>query len=85
MLVIDAAFDGVTGRAQVFWSTLDEPGTNGERSLRFDSVSDGQFREIRIRLAGATGYRGAITSLRIDPADRAGGSVRLRAVRLVSR
>jgi hypothetical protein len=52
--------------------------------VRFDAVSDGSFREYRVRLADSAGYRGAITGLRIDPADEAGGTARLRAVRFVA-
>ncbi len=84
VLVIEAAFEGVKTRPQVFWSTLDAAGTSGERSVRFDAVSDGSFREYRVRLADSAGYRGAIIGLRIDPADGAGGAVRVRAVRFVA-
>jgi hypothetical protein len=81
VLIIEAAFDGVAvPRAQVFWSSLEQPGFVENRSLRFEGKSDGQFHKYRLRLADSPEYRGAITQLRFDPADHAGGKVRIRAI-----
>ena len=81
VLVIEAAFANVAApRAQVFWSSLEHPGFTDSRSIRFDGKSDDTFHEYRIRLADSPEYRGTITQIRFDPADHAGGSVRIRAV-----
>jgi len=81
VLIIEAAFDGVAApRAQVFWSSLEQPGFVEKRSLRFEGKSDGALHEYRVRLADSPEYRGAITQLRFDPADHAGGTVRIRAI-----
>jgi hypothetical protein len=81
VLVIDAAFSGASGNAQVFWSTLAEPGFMSARSAAMPVVADGEFREYRLRLADSPAYRGGVTQLRIDPPAGA-GSARIRAVRL---
>jgi hypothetical protein len=85
VLVIEAAFAGVAApRAQIFWSTLEQPGFTESRSIRFEGKSDEGFHEYRIRLADSPEYRGMITQVRFDPADHAGGSVRLRAIRFAA-
>jgi hypothetical protein len=82
VLVIDAAFEEVAApRAQVFWSSVGQPGFDERHSVRFEGKPDGAFHEYRVRLAESTEYRGAITQVRFDPADHAGGTVRVRAVR----
>ncbi|WP_348546997.1 hypothetical protein [Chthoniobacter sp.] len=81
VLVIDAAFKNVAApHGQVFWASLEQPGFEQSRSLRFDGNPDGAFHEYRIRLSDSPAYRGAITQLRFDPADHAGGTVRIRAI-----
>ena len=82
VLVIEAAFANVAApRAQIFWSSLEKPGFAESRSIRFEGKSDDAFHEYRIRLADSPEYRGAITQVRFDPADNAGGAVRVRAIR----
>lgn len=81
-LVIDAAFATNDPRAQVFWATLGAPDFAAERLLGFEVKGDGEFREYRVRLAGQPGWRGAVVQLRIDPANAAGGTVRVRSIRL---
>lgn len=82
VLIVEAAFaDMAPPQAQVFWSTLEEPGFAQERSLRFAGKADGVFHEYRLRLADSAAYRGTITQLRFDPADNAGGTVKVRAIR----
>ncbi|MEI9898228.1 MAG: hypothetical protein WDN28_31325 [Chthoniobacter sp.] len=81
VLVIEAAFENVAApHAQVFWSALDQPGFAEARSVRFQGNSDGAFHEYRLRLVASAAYRGAISQLRFDPADQAGGTVRIRAI-----
>jgi hypothetical protein len=80
VLVIEAAFLMAKPRPQIFWSTLEQTGLEEKRSVRFAAEGDGQFREYRVRLVDSAEYRGTITQLRFDPADEAGGSVRVRRV-----
>jgi hypothetical protein len=81
VLVVEAAFENVTApRPQVFWSSLEQAGFDQARSMRFEGNPDGAFHEYRVRLAASPAYRGAISQLRFDPADHAGGTVRIRAI-----
>ena len=85
VLIVDAAFENMTApQAQIFWSTLETPGFAQERSARFTANPDGAFHEYRVRLADSSAYRGTITQLRFDPADKAGGAVRVRAIRFAA-
>jgi hypothetical protein len=85
VLVIEAAFEDVPKpRAQIFWASVDRPGFDERHSVRFEGNMGGAFHEYRIRLADSPEYHGAITQLRFDPADSAGGKVRIRAVRFSS-
>ncbi len=81
-LVIDAAFHTGEPRAQIFWATLDAPDFAGERALLFDVQGDGEFREYRVPLTTAAPWRDPIVQLRFDPANEAGGTVRVRSIRL---
>ena len=81
ILVVEAAFDMEAPHPQLFWSTLETPGFDGARSVRFDVVPGGQFHEYRVRLADSKNYCGAITQIRLDPSDAAGGTVRIKSVR----
>lgn len=81
VLVIEAAFTGSETQAQVFWSNLAESGFAEKRSLRFPLTGDGEWREVRVRLADSPEYRGGIVQLRIDPGDGGGGALRVRAIR----
>lgn len=82
VLVLDAAFKTTEGQAEVFWADLATGGFSGAHSMRFPIVGDGEFHEVRVRLADSPEYRGAIVQLRLDPMNEPGGSVRLRSVRL---
>lgn len=82
VLVIDAAFHSAGKTMQVFWTTQDDERTSPERVLSFPVNGDGEFHEVRVRIADAPGYRGGITGLRIDPPGGEGDSVRVRSVRL---
>jgi hypothetical protein len=85
VLVIEAAFENVAApRAQLFWASVGRPDFDGKHSLRFEGLSDGAFHEYRIPLTKLPGYQGAITQVRFDPADHAGGTVRLRAIRFTT-
>ena len=84
VLVIEAAFEKVAvPHAQVYWASVGQPGFDEQHSLRFEGNADGAFHEYRLRLANSPVYRGAITQVRFDPADYAGGTVHLRAIRFV--
>src|SRR5207253_2201880 len=73
VLVIEAALENVAApHAQVFWATVEQPGFDERRSMRFEANPDGRFRAYRVRLADSPEYRGAITQLRFDPARIAG-------------
>lgn len=83
-LVIEAAYDGTSGDAEVFWDKL--AGANDHRVQRatFTPIADGQFREYMFNLAAVPGYEGGCTQLRFDPvpAGKAGARVRIRRIAL---
>ena len=83
-LVIEAAFEGTSGDAEIFWNRLD--GVNDHRKQRasFMPVADGQFREYTVNLAAALGYEGGCTQLRFDPvpAGKPGARIRIRRIAL---
>jgi hypothetical protein len=86
VLIVEAAFENMAApQTQVFWSSLEEPGLSQERSLRFAGTVDDKYHEYRVRLADSPAYRGTITQLRLDPADHAGGTVRVRAIRFADK
>ena len=77
-LVIEAAYDGTTGDAEVFWDRL--TGANDHRVQRatFTPIIDGQFREYVVNLAAVPGYEGGCTQLRFDPVPTGGPGARIR-------
>jgi len=81
VLVIDATFTTPEREVQLFWADSARNSFEEKRSLRFPITGDGERREVRVRLAEASEYRGLIVQLRIDPANSAGGSMRLHSVR----
>jgi hypothetical protein len=82
VLVIDAAFTTRDTKAQVFWSTAEQPGFAEARSTWFPIQGDGAFRKYRVRLSDSPAYRGLLLQLQIHPSNEAGASVRIRSVRL---
>lgn len=81
-LVINAAFETRDTRAQVFWSTIENPNFTEPRSVWFPIQGDGQFREYRVRLADSSEYKGLLLQLQLHPANEVGAKVRVRSVRL---
>ena len=81
-LVIEAAYDGTTGDAEVFWDRL--TGTNDHRVQRatFTPIIDGQFREYVVNLAAVPGYEGGCTQLRFDPVATGGPGARISIRRI---
>lgn len=83
-LVIEAAFDGTSGDAEIFWTPLDGTGVPRAGRAKFTPVADGQFREYPVNLSGIPGYEGGCTQLRIDPSPSGspGARVRIRRIAL---
>lgn len=82
-LYLRAAYRGRANRAQLFWQTFAEPGFSERNSLKFEIEGDGEYRTYAIPLASASGYRGAITALRLDPAP-VGGEGDFIAIRSIT-
>ena len=80
-LVIEAAFNTTEPTAQIYWRTLDANFSEAQ-SVRFPIQGDGSMRVYTVKLSDSPAYRGAILQLRLDPADRPAGSMKLRAIRL---
>ena len=51
---------------QIYWSS-DNSGLNEENSCKFTSISDGVWHTVRLDMSKYPGWKGNITSLRIDP------------------
>lgn len=81
-LVIEVAFSTSEKQARLYWSTLEEPGMDEAHSLPFPIQGDGIMRTYTVKLNASPLYRGGLMKLRLDPADRPPGTMRLRSIRL---
>lgn len=81
-LTIRAAYQGVSGKAVLFWSRADAEGFDEKRSVEFDVEADGQYHTYVLNLATSPEYRGAITRLRLDPSPggKPGASIRVKSI-----
>jgi hypothetical protein len=71
------------GTAQVFWATEDAPGLDERRSFHFTPVADGQMHEYVFPVGLHPEWPGrVITTLRIDPTDRAAARVAIDRIEL---
>lgn len=66
---------------QLFWRTASAK-ENEASSVRFPIRGDGQFHDIRLRLADNTRWRGIIAGLRFDPGSEDGVEVVVESIRL---
>ncbi len=67
-------------RAQLFWATT--VSTQSEsNSFRFDVIGDNELHDYELDLRGSPQWRGLITSLRFDPANRPGVKVAIDHIR----
>ena len=84
-MVIEAAFDGTSGPAEIFWARASQTDVSSERHATFTPIADGQFREYIVKLAGLPGYKGGCTLLRFDPVPngRPGARIRIRRIALL--
>ncbi|MFH1265248.1 MAG: glycoside hydrolase family 99-like domain-containing protein [Planctomycetota bacterium] len=57
--------------AQLFWATTSSSQSE-PNSLRFDVVGDGQFHDYQLDLGQSPRWRGLVSSLRFDPANKPG-------------
>jgi hypothetical protein len=60
------------GDADLFFSTDQQPGWNGQRSVNFQVEGDGQWHEYRLIMKDNPGWKGIVTQLRLDPISREG-------------
>jgi hypothetical protein len=70
-IYIRGAWHTRQGTAQLFWGTGNGYPFSGDRVSTFAVQADGRFHSYRVRLWGLSGYRGAITRLRLDPVSSA--------------
>lgn len=70
------------GQGQVFWTRSDSPRFSDKMYLNYETLSDGEFHDIRVPVGGHPEWRGIITALRVDP-DVAGeeGAVAIESIR----
>ncbi|MBM3891063.1 MAG: hypothetical protein FJ388_18275, partial [Verrucomicrobia bacterium] len=66
---------------QLFW-TKPGTGTHEAASVHFPIKGDGQFHDIKVRVAENPRWRGFITGLRFDPGSEDGVDVAVEAIRL---
>jgi ubiquinone/menaquinone biosynthesis C-methylase UbiE len=67
-------------QAQLFWATSTSSQSEGN-SLRFRVTGDGQYHEYELDMSKSPGWRGLITSLRFDPANKPGTSFEIDYMR----
>ncbi|MBM3860298.1 MAG: hypothetical protein FJ395_11685 [Verrucomicrobia bacterium] len=70
-------------RGQLFWRTSSTPESEAN-SVHFPIRGDGQFHDIRVRLAENRRWRGIITGLRFDPGSVNGVEVAVEFIRLTN-
>lgn len=75
---------GATGedQAQVFFGTDDAPDFTESASVVFPVVTDGEFHEYELDMAGLDEWRGTIVTLRLDPGSRPDVSVEIDWIEL---
>jgi hypothetical protein len=66
---------------QLFWRTASAK-ENEASSVHFPIRGDGQFHDVRVRLADNRRWRGIITGLRFDPGSEDGVAVVVESIRL---
>jgi len=66
---------------QVFWATATSVISEGN-SIRFPIKGDGEFHDVKVRLADNPRWRGIITALRFDPGSEDGVEVAIESIRL---
>ena len=83
-LVIEAAFEGTSGDAEVFWDRLGGANDHRRQRATFAPIADGKFREYIVNLAAVPGYEGGCTQLRFDPvpAGKPGARILIRRIAL---
>jgi len=68
---------------QLFWRTTNAKESEAN-SVHFPIRGDGQFHDVRVRLADNRRWRGVITGLRFDPGSVDGVEVAVESIRLVN-
>jgi len=83
-LVIEAAYEGTSGDAEIFWDRLGGADDHRVQRATFTPIADGKFREYAINLAAVPGYEGGCTQLRFDPVPKGepGARIRIRRIAL---
>ncbi len=66
---------------QLFWRTTNTK-ENEASSVKFPIRGDGEYHEIRVRIADNRHWRGIITGLRFDPGSHDGAEVAIESIRL---
>ncbi|HEY7120614.1 MAG TPA: hypothetical protein VH475_28785 [Tepidisphaeraceae bacterium] len=79
VLYVRAAFKTGQANARVFWTRL---GEKAMASMTFPIIPDGQYRTYEVRLADSPEYKGVITGLRLELAEKGSetASVRVQAI-----
>jgi hypothetical protein len=65
-LYIRMAVRSANSSAEVFWSTPAE-GMRAGRSVRFQTIPDGEHRTYEVDMTSNPEYKGAIAAIRLDP------------------
>lgn len=65
-LFIRMAVRSANSNAEVFWSTPTE-GMRAGRSVRFQTIPDGEYRTYEVDMTWNPEYKGAIAAIRLDP------------------
>jgi len=85
-LRVEAAFKIQQTEARIFWSRFDDDSFAESRSMTFQIEPDGKYHVYEIDLSGSPEFRGAITGLRLDPAEvgNQGDWVKIRSISFAS-
>ncbi len=69
--------------AQLFFNRETDPLFDGEKTVPFEVIPDGDLHEYELHLRGTDAYRGIVTQLRIDPTMIEGATFRVSEVQIL--
>jgi hypothetical protein len=82
ILYIRASYHSTNTKARIYWKNFGDPNFTETKSLSFNIVSDGKYRNYAVNLALSQNYTGVVTQIRFDPAETgaAGDYVDIEAI-----
>lgn len=83
-IVVRAKRNGGAGSSRLYFSTLEDPVMDEQKSLPFDIPENGSFHERALDMSAHPHWTGTVNALRIDPFDSGIGTMELDYLRVLS-